>query len=252
MAWLTGVHSAMPPDLSSTPELPLGLAFCGGGFAVYLAVLVLPVYSYAVVGRVLVIRRRILWRVPFGTFRIPFDDIRAVERSGFGRVPMAILSYGWLFAPDGLVLTLRKPRHLFWRRVFIAPPNPDALIALLSEAAGVTHTIPSPVLRTPLDRVPVWVGGILAVLSVVCFAAFTRLVPPVPGLSRLPVATQVAPTLLIWMLMLLDAVRSLSLEKHYRFLVWIVLIIVFCPLAWPYYLVEWRVRRLRAAAARWE
>jgi hypothetical protein len=216
--------------------------------AVYLVFFILPSYSYELGPEALVIHRRILGRVPFGTFRIRVADIKAVERSGLGLVPFGTLRYGWQPAREGVVLVLRRPRYLFWSGVLVTPPDPEAFLAELHRLTGAEPGPPLPRGRTPLDRVPLWAADSLSVASATVVAVgyaltATHALSASQGSLGLYLLAS-APALSLWALMFFDGIRSLALTRERRYALWLAGLVAFALLAWLYYWVEWRPRRL--------
>jgi hypothetical protein len=213
-------------------------------------------HSYEVRAGVLIIRRRMLWFIPFGTIHIRLEDIRAVEVSGPFRFPSLLLIYGCVFAPDGLLLTLKRRRHVLFPRILITP---DDLPTLMDEIADQIDVRP-PVARArgrPLtDRVPLRLLDAFALVSAVSFG-FLLVVTASPawgwdlrpsaltrpaGIAVLVMLSVLALSMLL--LMWAGLLRATLGRRRFGAVAWLLAVSLIPPLAWVYYVIKWRPQRL--------
>ena len=96
-------------------------------------ILFYPRHHYSVEGKFLVIRKRLLWSLPFGTIRIPLDNIeRAEKRAAWPPLPVA-LHYSNSFAFGLVLVTLKRPRYLLFRKLLLTPEDPVGFVNTLSD-----------------------------------------------------------------------------------------------------------------------
>ncbi len=232
------------------------------GMALALLLLVAPTlafifarYSYEIGDEFLLIRRRVLGGIPFGVIRVRLDGIRAVEAVQSGWSPPGILIYGYLYASEAVLVTLRRRRYLLFRRILVTPDDVGGFIRDIVARSGAVETGPPPGVRTFLDRLPLRVVDAFAALSGLALLALllvllarlawaANLLGPGHAWGAALVAAAAGLVLCMGLFMLLDCVRAATSEEGPVLYLWLVGILVVVPLAWVYYVLLWRPRRL--------
>jgi len=228
-------------------DVVLGIVFTG----VCLGVWVFPSYSYAVMDGVLVARRKIFRWIPFGTRRLSIESIQKAEPSGLGRVPVGALLWGSPFALQGVLLTLSIRRLVVWRKIYVTPPDPGGFISELEGLLPCQARAVDAVSRRVRLPHALWVTDVAVAISAACFGAaivilrvddlreavFGSLHGKVFALAA--GALMLATVLWLWM----HCMRNLVKSRDLRLAFWVILIILAYPVAWVYYLAEWRPRR---------
>jgi hypothetical protein len=207
----------------------------------WLAVIIFPSYRYEIEGSFLVIRRQVLGRIPFGTARVPLADISAVEQT-LGRIPWGATLRGRPLAREGVVLVLQARHRL--RKLYVTPDNPEAFVSQLVEFTTIMPPGPPRAIGTVLNRVPVWVADLLAMISgglTIPLLVVPRSVVNLPG-GIVVVGVGSALILAMVFLMVFDSARRPAKNRSPWFTLWPTAIIIIFPLAWLYYMIEWRPR----------
>lgn len=213
-------------------------------------------HSYDVEGEFLVIRRRMLWRIPFGTIRVRLDDISNVEVSSPIRMPGLILVYGSVLASDALLLTLKRRRHLVYGRILLTPDDLSGLLEAVTSRIETAHPGPPATARPLLYQVSQRTVDALAAFSGISFAVVLALTGGLLwgwdlarlllghwlGVVALVLLSASAITIgsLMWFSCLRDAATGVRGGR----LAWLVAVSFLPPLAWAYYLLVWRPRRI--------
>ncbi len=237
------------PYSSPTNEIVAGILL------LYLPVYVFPRFDYQIEDDVLVVRRFILGGVPFGRWRVKLTRFRKARLSVM-RIPARARVLGRMYSFKGVVLVPMKRRWLGKGSVYITPDDPTAFIgeisaALVGCATGSASLPPGP--PPFLASVPRWVTDLLALATALpASIAACRLFYWIRGgefLGHAPTVTvhTLAMSLLVLVVavcvwMVCDAFRELRRTGGYRYLIWLLVMILLFPSAWLFYLAEWRPR----------
>jgi len=100
--------------------------FFVGGICLFFAYYLFGRFSYELHDQVLVVRRKILYFIPYGFRRIPISSIREIRRfGGWKDVLRGADMFGNLFLREGVIIILKDG---IFRRIFITPEKPDEFI----------------------------------------------------------------------------------------------------------------------------
>jgi hypothetical protein len=102
-------------------------------------VLFYPRHRYHIEGEFLVIRRRLLSNLPRGTIRVPLGEIERVEERG-AWPPALALDYSNGPALRRVLVTLKRPRYLLFRKLLLTPEDPTAFVDALIDRLGTSAT----------------------------------------------------------------------------------------------------------------
>jgi len=213
-------------------------------------------HSYDVQGGFLVIRRRMLWRIPFGTIQVRLDDIGNIAVSSPIRMPGLILVYGCVLAPDGLLLTLKRRRHLVFRRILLTPDDLNGVLEAITSRIEIAPPTPPAAARPLLNRVSqrsldafaalsgISLGMVLALTAGLVWGwdVLESLLGHPAGIVTFVVLSCLAITMgsLMWF----SCLREVATGVRGGRLAWLIVVTFLPPLAWAYYLLVWRPRRI--------
>ncbi len=243
--------AAVPADHMLVPWSDL--AIMAVILAFILAYWVFSRYSYEVTDDTLKIRRWIFGLVPLGWYRVRLGDIVRVEPSGLGRMHVGVLAWASPFTPRGLLLTLLKPRHLFWDTIYIAPPDRDAFMALLQSKLGSDAVILSQPAWTERRPWPLWITDAVVAVAWLCFCAWMPILAYTDLLSAqigslttvILIGSLTAIILPVHLWFWLESLRSAAEHSSRRRWLWFVVVsTVVVAGAVAYYLLEWRPRHV--------
>jgi hypothetical protein len=107
------------------------LVFFGTGFALTAAFYIFGRFVYIMRADGFTVRRYVFWVVPFGTRRFQTSEIAEVRRCDFKRDWLRGAEiFGNLFWKPGVMVITKRG---FWRRFYLTPPDPDAIVTMLEK-----------------------------------------------------------------------------------------------------------------------
>jgi hypothetical protein len=218
----------------------------------YLGLVVLPAFEYRFYDGILTIRRRAFRVLPAGTWRVHLANVLRAEHTGLWRSPLRGETYcaGRVWAREGVLLVLRQALDGF-ERIYVTPASPESFMAELARRLGDAVLQPAPPPTAAQRRAAVKRGDAVALVSAVALVVWLSIITGESlvlfALTRrllIVAACCMAASLPMVVWMLSDCVYTLGERRQGRLGLWLAVMFFFFPIAWPYYLLEWRVRNV--------
>jgi hypothetical protein len=155
-----------------------------------------------------------------------------------------------VWAREGVLLVLRQALDGF-ERIYVTPASPESFMAELAGRLGEAVLQPAPPPSAAQKRAAVKRGDAVALVSAVALVVwFSILTGESLGLFALTRRLLIVATfcmaaslpMVLWMLS--DCATTLGERRQGRLGLWLAVMFFFFPIAWPYYLLEWRVRNV--------